>query len=237
MKGADPKREPTPFLGDPVPPRRQAASVTVLSGSEPRVVVLTGSQRGAVHLAGAMALSIGRDSECTISLDDESASRRHAEVLMDDGAFVLRDLGSTNGTFLRGVLRDASRPLAHGDRFRIADTELMFCDPQELLLDEVDRANDAASVDRRQAARITSVVFYSSGRIEGRGLLYDLSASGARIVDGSTAVALGAAVQLVLPDFPSLAGVPIRGRVARLLGSGFAVEFAQIDERLTALFS
>ncbi len=236
MKRADPKRDPTPFQGDPAPPRGRDATVTVLAGSEPRVVVLTGRLRGAVHLVGAEPVSIGRDSECTISLDDESASRRHAEVVAHDGAFVLRDLGSTNGTFLRGVLRGASKPLGHGDRFRIADTELLFCDPQEVLLEDEVEASDVPSTERRGAARITSVVFYSSGRSEGRGLLYDLSASGARVVDGSAAVTVGAAIQLVLPDFPALAGAPIRGRVARLLGSGFAVEFTHPDERLIALF-
>lgn len=234
MNRFDPKRDPTPFVGDPKPPRRQAESVTLLSGAEPRVVVLTGRQRSAVHLVGAAPLTIGRDADCTISIDDDSASRRHAEVLLSDGAFVLRDLGSTNGTFLGGVLRGASRPLAHGDRFRIAATEFLFCDPQELLLDEV--IEHVPPTDRRLSPRATSLVLYSSGRIEGRGLIYDLSASGARVVDGSAALNVGAVVQLVLPDFQSLAGAPIRGRVVRLLGSGFAVEFTHPDERLTALF-
>ena len=42
--------------------------------------------------------------------------------------FYLRDLGSTNGTYLFGLLRDADKRLMEGDRFRIGRTEFLFHD-------------------------------------------------------------------------------------------------------------
>lgn len=46
--------------------------------------------------------TIGRDPSCLLILDGEGVSRVHAEVLKDGASFVLRDNGSTNGTFLQG---------------------------------------------------------------------------------------------------------------------------------------
>jgi transcriptional regulator with GAF, ATPase, and Fis domain len=56
-------------------------------------------------------------------------SRRHCEVETGDGAFILRDLGSSNGTFVNGIpVRE--RALQHGDRIRIGDSVLLFLDRQ-----------------------------------------------------------------------------------------------------------
>ena len=42
--------------------------------------------------------TLGRGDKNNVRVEDESASRRHAEILRDNGRLVLRDLGSTNGT-------------------------------------------------------------------------------------------------------------------------------------------
>jgi pSer/pThr/pTyr-binding forkhead associated (FHA) protein len=46
---------------------------------------------------------IGRAPECTLVLDDDFASARHARLFPQDGGWVVEDTGSTNGTFLGGV--------------------------------------------------------------------------------------------------------------------------------------
>ena len=50
---------------------------------------------------------IGRDASCDVTLDDDSVSRNHAELLtLEDGRLYLTDCASTNGTC---VVRDAQR--------------------------------------------------------------------------------------------------------------------------------
>jgi hypothetical protein len=70
-------------------------------------------------------LVLGRSRACTIVLADETVSRRHAELALDDGCWVIRDLGSSNGTWVNGrrVVEAEVRPgddVVLGDyRFRL----------------------------------------------------------------------------------------------------------------------
>ena len=55
------------------------------------------------------------------------ASRRHAEINGDADGFLLRDLGSTNGTLINGE-RLSEHRLAPGDRIEIGATMITFCE-------------------------------------------------------------------------------------------------------------
>jgi hypothetical protein len=55
-----------------------------------------------VRVEPGRELTLGRSPECSLQLPAAGASRRHASVAWRDGAVVLRDLGSTNGTYLNG---------------------------------------------------------------------------------------------------------------------------------------
>lgn len=72
------------------------------------------------------AVSIGRASECTIPVKDRYLSRKHAELIVDSGHWVLKDLGSANGTYLNGERVQHDILLKTGDRIRLGDTELVF---------------------------------------------------------------------------------------------------------------
>jgi FHA domain-containing protein/uncharacterized protein DUF1707 len=47
-------------------------------------------------------LVIGRSAACELVLSDDTVSRRHAELRIEDGTWLLRDLGSSNGTWVNG---------------------------------------------------------------------------------------------------------------------------------------
>lgn len=91
------------------------------------LVVLQGPDKGRrFELPDAPAL-IGRDSRA-LPLGDNTVSRRHAELKPGErGAeWILRDLGSSNGTYVNGQRVDRSVQLRLGDQFRVGRTLLVF---------------------------------------------------------------------------------------------------------------
>jgi DNA-binding winged helix-turn-helix (wHTH) protein len=69
---------------------------------------------------------IGRDPSASVSVDLPSVSRRHARiVVLGDGA-MLEDLGSKNGTFLRGERVTGASPLQDGDKVEVGSVALTF---------------------------------------------------------------------------------------------------------------
>ncbi len=96
----------------PAAPRRSAARAA-----------LRGPQ-GEWELREAVTV-LGRSRRCGIVLTDPNVSREHAEVRRQGDGFMLRDLGSTNGTRLNR--RDVKQAvLQHGDRIELGTTELVF---------------------------------------------------------------------------------------------------------------
>lgn len=76
-------------------------------------------------------ISIGRSSECVIPIKDRYLSRKHAELVATNGVWLLKDLGSVNGTYLNGVRVERDVPLKPGDRIRLGDTEIVFETPEQ----------------------------------------------------------------------------------------------------------
>ena len=69
---------------------------------------------------------IGRLPECRVSVNDSNISRRHAEVRMTPTAYVVIDLGSTNGTMVNGVKIAGEQRLRDGDIISVGSTHLRF---------------------------------------------------------------------------------------------------------------
>jgi two-component system, cell cycle response regulator len=102
----------------------------------PSVVVMSGGAVGArARLSGNA--SLGRDPTCEVVLPDAGVSWRHARIEDRGDAWVLVDLGSTNGSQVNGV-RSAEGRLAHGDRITLGRTILRFemQDPLDQAYDE-----------------------------------------------------------------------------------------------------
>jgi pSer/pThr/pTyr-binding forkhead associated (FHA) protein len=71
------------------------------------------------------ALVIGRSTRCDLTLSDSSVSRWHAELVRDGERWVVRDMGSTNGTRVNGwrVRRAALEP---GDVVALGAQRVVF---------------------------------------------------------------------------------------------------------------
>jgi len=80
-----------------------------------------------VHVERGREVTLGRSPECSMQLPAASASRRHASVAWRGDRVVLRDLGSTNGTYLNGTRIEGEATLEAGDRIGIGGVEIVFC--------------------------------------------------------------------------------------------------------------
>lgn len=125
---------------------------------------------------------IGRDPDCDVHIDNLGVSRKHAKIEQQGDVYVLTDLASNNGTFVRGD-RIVSYNLNHGDEFSIgkftiavdlgrAATAPKVQKPAENLANpELTLAVDAKEMEmmqRERASRLKAYITYTapSGRKE-----------------------------------------------------------------------
>jgi pSer/pThr/pTyr-binding forkhead associated (FHA) protein len=112
------------------PPHRQAAPpaqdrrIAGTAGTPHLVVVQGAASASSVALVAGRAV-VGRDASCTLVLQDGLASRQHASVAWENGAWVVTDLNSTNGTYVNGT-RIARQALHPGDQIQIGSVRLAF---------------------------------------------------------------------------------------------------------------
>ena len=90
-----------------------------------QLYVLRGPDKGKTFQLHDSYGLIGRESP-SVSLTDISVSRRHSELVEQDSRWVLKDLGSANGTYLNGVKIDQPNDLRVGDQIRCGSTVLVF---------------------------------------------------------------------------------------------------------------
>lgn len=77
-------------------------------------------------LLGEAEVVLGRSPYCTLPLEDRSVSRLHAAVRRRGEKLEVEDLGSGNGTFLRGVRLTGPAPLAPGDELRVGNVLVLL---------------------------------------------------------------------------------------------------------------
>ena len=80
-----------------------------------RFVMRSGPVVGKVYPLEAQEISIGRDSTNMVAINDVEVSRRHARMELRGSAYVIQDLGSTNGTFVNGTRVSGRQVLNPGD--------------------------------------------------------------------------------------------------------------------------
>jgi DNA-binding NtrC family response regulator len=97
-----------------------------------RLTCVAGEDKGQSWLVDGDVVRIGAKSGNDIVLTDTTVSRRHAEVVRVSDGVLLRDLGSTNGTFV-GPVRVREVYLTPDTRFRVGQTELVFAPADEVI--------------------------------------------------------------------------------------------------------
>ncbi len=97
-------------------------------------------------------VTIGRGDDNAVALDDMAASRYHAEIIKTATGFLIKDLGSSNGTWVNRE-RIETHDLGDGDEIKIGGTTLVFSDPE---WDEATIMVDVAGIQDAEATHAQS---------------------------------------------------------------------------------
>ncbi|MCC7078553.1 MAG: FHA domain-containing protein [Acidimicrobiia bacterium] len=115
--------EPDPPPAAPTPAARTPPPPPPAGGTGPRLE----SASGETLVLLKDRIWVGRLEDCAIQLDDPNVSRHHAEVTVDaSGAWVVTDLGSTNGTYVNGIRIGGETPLQDGDQLSVGRNTVVF---------------------------------------------------------------------------------------------------------------
>lgn len=122
--------------------------------------ILDGLERGVVYAELQTPVSIGREDDNDIRLNDERVSRFHAKVQDDEGHIILTDLQSTNGTRVNGHPIQV-HVLQVGDQIQIGRCILVFGSREELA-----EKIDQLTANRRGLGESGTVVSDLEGVVE-----------------------------------------------------------------------
>ena len=102
---------------------------------------------------------IGRDADSDIQIDDRQVSRQHAEVAQTASGYILRDLGSKNGTFLNGeAVTEEPRTIRNGDEVGIALCAKLTFVEDDATAPVISRFGETPSIKMDRAAKRVWVV-------------------------------------------------------------------------------
>jgi pSer/pThr/pTyr-binding forkhead associated (FHA) protein len=100
-------------------------AIDALPSGSALLVVRRGPNAGARFLLDGERTTAGRRPDSDIFLDDVTVSRKHAEFIRREGRFVVRDVGSLNGTYVqRDRIEEAT--LRAGDEVQIGKYRMIF---------------------------------------------------------------------------------------------------------------
>jgi|APFre7841882724_1041349.scaffolds.fasta_scaffold03301_1 pSer/pThr/pTyr-binding forkhead associated (FHA) protein len=104
----------------------------------PKLVVSREGNLLATRFIDGMRLTIGRATDCDVRLEDVAVSKHHAQIEVLGKDYVLRDLGSANGTSVNG--QEVTRHLLqHGDLIRVLGFEMRYVDHKSVAGGDGDR--------------------------------------------------------------------------------------------------
>ena len=122
-----------------------------------RLIIIKGPDEGRQFDLPNEPAGIGRDRTNRICLHDTEVSRRHAEILHSQGNFVLRDLGSANGTAVNTQsIRETQ--LQPGDHIQIGQSILVFSSQRNDSAPKTDLAEKIRLVTRQEKELSSAIV-------------------------------------------------------------------------------
>ena len=100
-------------------------AASVISLRKCQLVVVEGPNRGKKFTLAKDLVKVGKRENNDLVITDTTVSRNHLEIVYTEDSFLLRDLESTNGTFINGT-RVKEAYLAPGDLIKLGNTTLEF---------------------------------------------------------------------------------------------------------------
>ncbi len=191
-------------MSAPPPGPRREVTATMVVGTGPvpsayrlRVVEARDAELVGRSHEGKGRCVIGRADDCDFVVLDNQVSRRHAELGPVPGGFLLRDLGSANGTWV-GDRRVEEARIDHLDRFRVGTVvfEVLSAD---------DLAGDALGLARTTSVPVREI-------LEGIRVALEQPGAGGRLEDEGTEVVVAGNSPFLLSD-PGLSWIVEAGRV------------------------
>jgi signal transduction histidine kinase len=129
----------------------------------PSLFVIQGRDQGTRFRLDGSTVTLGRGTSNGVQLHDTEVSREHAEFARRGEGFVIRDLGSSNGTYVNG------RPikeheLASGDQVQLGRTLLLYTGVTEGRVENLaDKINIVSQHDEEDGSRIVHAMHQSEG--------------------------------------------------------------------------
>ena len=129
----------------------------------PSLFVIQGRDQGTRFRLDGTTVTIGRGTSNQVQLHDTEVSREHAELMQRGDKLVLRDLGSSNGTFVNGSpVRE--HELASGDQLQLGRTLLLYTGVTEDQVEDLaDKINIVARNVEDDGSRIVHAMHQSEG--------------------------------------------------------------------------
>jgi transcriptional regulator with GAF, ATPase, and Fis domain len=110
-----------------------------------KLLAVSGPLKSREFVVKSDTFTIGSGRSNDLMLEDSTVSRRHCEIQLSPEGYSIRDLGSTNGTYVQGV-RIKSAFLDEGTEFQLGSTRLVFCPMQEMMEYKLSKAEAFGSL-------------------------------------------------------------------------------------------
>jgi signal transduction histidine kinase len=136
----------------------------------PRLLVIKGADEGKQFELTSERVGVGRDTSNAIRLHDTEVSRRHAEFESANNGYLLRDVGSANGTFVNNE-RIEEVLLNTGDHIQIGQTTLVYSTGRGEARKDASDLAERISLITRQDLELSSAIIKTIGEGEGSRIL------------------------------------------------------------------